>query len=219
MPYCYASNIKAAKILGIILAILYGLGIVYAFKKPFTPYTLQSLQYRPNWEFYRPTAFEFSNIFSIITGFLGVASTSILAYGAFTRNSKAMQIYIYSTILMIILFIAEAIWAVVDFFDVPTPDHLSKLEEIFKQKMCDDEYGSDVNRYQICLDTQTNNWRLLNDVHKTAGPIAQMALIFVVVIAVVQIIFIIWTIFVAKNAKKEIEAEKQDKNIELNWIY
>ena len=123
---------------------------------------------------------------------------------------------------MIILFIVEAIWAVVDFFDVPTTDHLSKLEEIFKQKMCDelrgvkDEYGSDGNRYQICLDGQTNNWRLLNDIHKTAGPIAQMALIFVVVIAVVQIIFIIWTIFVAKNAKKEIEAEKQDKNIELN---
>ena len=213
MPCCYASNIKAAKILGIILAILYGLGIVYALKKPFTPYTLQSLQYRPNWEFYRPSAFEFSNIFSIVTGFLGVASASILAYGAFTCNSKAMQIYIYSTILLIILFIVEAIWAVVDYFDVPTADHLSKLEEIFKQKMCD---GSDVNRYQICLDAQTNNFRLLNDAHKTAGPIAQTALIFVVVIAVVQIIFIIWTIFVAKNAKKEIEAEKQDKNIELN---
>jgi hypothetical protein len=40
---------------------------------------------------------------------------------------------------------------------------------------------------------------------QTAGPIG---LIFVVVIAVATILFDIWTIFVAKNAKKEIEAEK-----------
>jgi hypothetical protein len=184
MPCCCASNIKAAKILGIVLAVIYGLGIVWDFTK----------------------AFEFSNIFSIVNGFLGVASASILAYGAHTRNSKAMLIYIYSTILMIILFIVGASWGVVDFFNVPTPDSLSKLQEQTNQKACNEYRGT--SNYQVCLDLVDDQFDQLNDALKTAGPIATAALIFVVVIAVVTIIFDIWTIFVAKNAKKEIEAEK-----------
>jgi lysylphosphatidylglycerol synthetase-like protein (DUF2156 family) len=152
MPCCCASNIKAAKILGIILAVLYGLGIVYDFTKPLTK----------------------GDIFSIVTGFLGVASASILAYAAFTRNSKAMLIYIYSTILMIILTIAGAIWVVVEVFNY---DHY---------EFSGHNDGTD-------------------DALKTAKPIG---LIIVVVIAIASILFDIWTIFVAKNAKKEIEAEK-----------
>ena len=46
-------------------------------------------------------------IFSIITGFLGLVSASILAYGAHTRNAKAMLIYIGSAILIIISFIIQ----------------------------------------------------------------------------------------------------------------
>ena len=166
MPCCCASNIKAAKILGIILAVLYGLGIVYDFTKPLTK----------------------GDIFSIVTGFLGVASASILAYAAFTRNSKAMLIYIYSTILMIILTIAGAIWVVVEVFNY---DHYESSGQWHGQYR-----GYKHGRV---------HYDGTDDALKTARPIG---IIIVVVIAVASILFDIWTIFVAKNAKKEIEAEK-----------
>ena len=192
MPCCCASNIKAAKILGIILAVLYGLGIVYDFTKPLTK----------------------GDIFSIVTGFLGVASASILAYAAFTRNSKAMQIYIYSTILMIILTIAGAIWVVVEVFNVVNSDEIANAKEELLNEACNQFRGT--SNYQVCFDTPyyligintdtvDNEFDKITDALKTAGPIG---LIIVVVIAVASILFDIWTIFVAKNAKKEIEAEK-----------
>ena len=125
MPCCCSSNIKAAKILGIILAVLYGLGIVYDFTNPLTK----------------------GNIFSIVSGFLGLASALILAYGGFTCNSKAMQIYIYSTIFLIILFIALAIWAVVEVFNgINSVD--AKVELI--KETCN-EYRGTSNNYQECL--------------------------------------------------------------------
>merc|ERR1712008_596984 len=181
MPCCCASNIKAAKILGIILAVLYGLGIVYDFTKPLTK----------------------GDIFSIVTGFLGMASASILAYGGFTRNSKAMQIYIYTTILMIILTIAGAIWVVVEAFNVVNSDEIANAKEELINEACNQYRGT--SNYQECLDTVDNEFDKITDALKTAGPIG---LIIVVVIAVASILFDIWTIFVAKNAKKEIEAEK-----------
>merc|ERR1712086_1016067 len=181
MPCCCASNIKAAKILGIILAVLYGLGIVYDFTKPFSK----------------------EAIYSIVTGFLGVASASILAYGGFTRNSKAMQIYIYSTIFMIILIIAGAIWGVVEFFNVLNSDKIANAKEELIKEACNQFRGT--SDYQVCLDTVDNEFDKIEDALNTAGPIG---LIFIVVIAVASILFDIWTIFVAKNAKKEIEAEK-----------
>jgi len=176
MPCCCASNIKAAKILGIILAVLYGLGVVYDFTKPLTK----------------------GDIFSIVSGLLGVASALILAYGGFTRNSKAMQIYIYSTIFVIILFIAGAIWVVVEVFN----EIANEKEELINET-CNEYRGT--SNYQVCLSTVNNQFDKIDDVLQTAGPIG---LIFVVVIAVATILFDIWTIFVAKNAKKEIEAEK-----------
>jgi len=175
MPCCCASNIKAAKILGIILAVLYGLGIVYDFTKPLTK----------------------GDIFSLVSGFLGVASALILAYGGFTRNSKAMQIYIYSTIFLIILFIAGAVWGVVEFFNLVNSDEIANAKEELINETCNEYRGT--SNYQVCLSTVNNVFL------QTAGPIG---LIFVVVIAVATILFDIWTIFVAKNAKKEIEAEK-----------
>merc|ERR1712086_273365 len=181
MPCCCASNIKAAKILGIILAVLYGIGIVYDFTKPLTK----------------------GDIFSIVTGFLGVASASILAYAAFTRNSKAMLIYIYSTILMIILTIAGAIWVVVEVFNVVNSDEIANAKEELINEACNQYRGT--SNYQECLDLVDNEFDKITDALKTAGPIG---LIIVVVIAVASILFDIWTIFVAKNAKKEIEAEK-----------
>jgi len=181
MPCCCSSNIKAAKILGIILAVICGLGIVWDFTK---------------------ISKGISNevIFSLITGFLGLASASILAYGGFTRNSKAMQIYIYSTIFMIILFIAGAVWVVVDFFNLSNSDEFASVKEEAINEACNEYRGT--SDHQFCLDTIRNT---INDVVKTAG---STGLIVLVVIAVVQILFDIWTIFVAKNAKKEIEAEK-----------
>ena len=139
MPCCCASNIKAAFVIGIVLAVLYALDILFLFK--------------------------YGNIFSIVTGFLGVASASILAYGAHTRNSNAMLIYIGSTIIMIILFIVMIIIGVVAL--------------------------------------------------KIAGP--PIGLIIVVVISVLSIMFDIWTMFVAKNAKKEIEAEEWFHCFQAIW--
>merc|ERR1712228_485626 len=181
MPCCCSSNIKAAKILGIILAVLYGLGVVYDFTKPLT----------------------YGNIFSIVSGCLGVASALILAYGGFTRNSKAMQIYIYSTIFLIILFIAGAIWAVVTVFNVVNSDEIANAKEELINETCNEYRGT--SNYQVCLNAVNNEFDKIDDVLQTAGPIG---LIFVVVIAVATILFDIWTIFVAKNAKKEIEAER-----------
>ena len=172
MPCCCATNIKAAFVIGNVLAVLYVLDILYLFK--------------------------YGNIFSIVTGFLGLASTSILAYGAHTRNSKAMLIYMGSTIIMIILFIVGTIIGVIESFIADY--NLSKLQEQANQKACNQYRGT--SNYQVCLDDEFDK---IDDAVKTAG---STGLIIVVVIDVVQILFDIWTIFVAKNAKKEIEAEK-----------
>merc|ERR1712076_46483 len=142
-------------------------------------------------------------IFSLITGILGVASALILAYGGFTRNSKAMQIYIYSTIFLILLFIAGAIWAVVTVFNVINSGEIANAKEELINETCNEYRGT--SNYQVCLNAVNNEFDKLDDVLQTAGPIG---LIFVVVIAVATIVFDIWTIFVAKNAKKEIEAER-----------
>merc|ERR1712183_763853 len=59
-----------------------------------------------------------------------MASALILAYGGFFRNSKAMQIYIYSTIFLVIIFIAGAIWAVVEVFNVINSSSLAPLPSL-----------------------------------------------------------------------------------------
>ena len=187
MPCCCASNIKAAKILGIILAILNALSIVYVLTQPLTK----------------------ENIFSIITGFLGLASASILAYGAFARNSKAMLIYIYSTIVVITLFIVEGVIRVVGFFNVANSDEVASAKEEAVKEACNEFRGT--SNYQFCLDTVGDR---LNDALKIAGPIG---IIIVVVIIVLFIMFYIWTIFVAKNAKKEIEDEKWFHSTQATW--
>ena len=93
MPCCCASNVKAAYVIGIILAVLYALGIIFSFKKLNNGITFES------------TFDIIISTFDIIIGFLGLVSASILAYGAHTRNSKAMIIYMVSAVLIIILFI------------------------------------------------------------------------------------------------------------------
>jgi hypothetical protein len=165
MPCCCASNIKAAFVIGIVLAVLNILNIAISFYD--------------------------TKIFSIITGFLGLVSASILAYGAHTRNAKAMLIYIGSAILIIILFIVETVL------------------DIVEVEACNDFQGT--NQTDI-IDWGTNNQTDTNLICSIAagadGAVGKGIVIFAVVVAVGVIIFDIWTIIVAKNAKKEIEDGK-----------
>merc|ERR1711971_885332 len=154
MPCCCASNIKAAFVIGIVLAVLYALNVAISFYG--------------------------TNIFSIITGVLGLVTASILAYGAHTRNAKAMLIYIGSAILIIILFIIETVLGIVEV------------------EACNDFQGTNQNdTNHICSIAAGGD-----------GIVGKSFVVFAVVYAVGVIIFDIWTIIVAKNAKKEIEDGK-----------
>ena len=128
MPYCCASNVKAAFVNSIILAVLYIMAIVGLFYFWIT-----------------------FNIILIITGFLGLVSASILAYGAHTGNSKAVQIYKVSAILMIILFIVETILVI-----VTLPDFRRSMEYLaweLGKKKCKDFQGTNLfsSNHQGCF--------------------------------------------------------------------
>merc|ERR1711971_498649 len=151
MPCCCASNIKAAFVIGIVLAVLYALNVAISFYG--------------------------TNIFSIITGVLGLVTASILAYGAHTRNAKAMLIYIGSAILIIILFIVETVLGIVEV------------------EACNDFQGTN--------QTDTNDYHICSIAAGAGGAVGKGIVVFAVVYAVGVIIFDIWTIIVAKNAKKE----------------
>ena len=167
MPCCCASNIKAAFVIGIVLAVLYALNVAISFYV--------------------------TNIFSIITGVLGLVTASILAYGAHTRNAKAMLIYIGSAILIIILFIVETVL------------------QIVAVQACNDFQGT--NQTDIFdWGTNQNDTNIHDNICSIAagadGAVGKGVVVFAVVYAVGVIIFDIWTIIVAKNAKKEIEDGK-----------
>ena len=100
---------------------------------------------------------------------------------------------------MIILFIAGAVWGIVEFFNLGNSDEFASVKKEAINEACSFYRGT--SDHQFCLDTVNNT---INDVVKTAG---STTLVIGVVIAVLSILFDIWTIFVAKNAKKEIEAE------------
>jgi hypothetical protein len=104
---------------------------------------------------------------------------------------------------MIILFIAGAVWGVVEFFNLSNSVNLSQLQEQANQRTCNQYRGT--SNYQVCLDLVDDQFDKIDEALETAGPIG---LIVIVVFAVLCILFDIWTIFVAKNAKKEIEAER-----------
>merc|ERR1719266_573943 len=82
-------------------------------------------------------------------------------------------------------------------------DEIANAKEELINETCNEYRGT--SNYQVCLNAVNNEFDKIDDALQTAGPIS---LIFVVVIAVATIVFDIWTIFVAKNAKKEIEAER-----------
>ena len=163
MPYCCASNVKAAFVIGVILAVSFSIDTIYYFT--------------------------IGDIFHIISGFVGLMSASVLVYGAHTRNSKAMLIYMGSAILVIILSIVGAVIGIVKFFgEAPGAQNLSKI----KKEACKKYSGT--NDYQVCLD---------------AAQVGGMVGVVVgALITVGFVVFLIWAIFVAKNAKKEIEAEQ-----------
>jgi len=159
MPCCCASNIKAAKIIGIILAVLYALNAIFSITMVDT--------------------------FEIITCCLGLVSASILAFGAHTRNSRAMLIYMGGAILIIILNIVGAVLTI-----------KSSVSEA-----CSDFRGTNQTD---AFDLGTTNQTDISDYQVCGTAFVG----FAVVIGVGFILFDIWTIIVAKNAKKEIEDGK-----------
>ena len=163
MPYCCASNVKAAFVIGVILAVSMAIDTIYYFT--------------------------IGDIFQIISGFVGLMSASVLVYGAHTRNSKAMLIYMGSAILVIILSIVGSVIGIVKFLgEAPGAENLSKIAK----EACKTYSGT--NKYQVCLDAA-----------EVGG---MVGVVFGSLIAVGFVVFLIWAIFVAKNAKKEIEAEQ-----------
>ena len=128
-----------------------------------------------------------------ILGVLNFVNALFLSYGAHTRKANAMLIYKRFTILNIIVLIFETAFGVIGVFLIfKNKDTISK----FKTEVCEEFRGT--NNYQDCLKTG-------DDDLKARGTIG---IIYITVITVGVIIFDIWTIIVAKNAKKEIEAEQ-----------
>ena len=121
---------------------------------------------------------------------MGAVGAGVLAYGAHTRNSKAMLIYMRSATIFIIAFIIRVVWAITS--DINWNNIYKKTE-----KACEKFRGT--NDYHDCLDTVNAATKF----GETAG------YIIFIIFAVVVIIFYIWTIIVAKKAKKEIEAEAE----------
>jgi hypothetical protein len=188
MPTLYASNIKAAFILGIILAVLSLVDIILLvssgtlYKNPkIFPWTLAG---------YGVSTFE------IITGVLVIVSALILIYGAYTRNSKAMQIYMGSAILAIILMIVATV-LMIKVFCVVNEFNNDMFKEL--KKACKDPSAQNhpsFSYYQGCLDFGMGLYK---------GNKETILGIFGILITVGVIIFDIWTVIVAKNAKKEME--------------
>ena len=183
MPTLYASNIKAAFIQGIILAVLSLFdtillvfsGTLYKSPKIF-PWALAE--------------------YEIITGFLVIVSALILIYGAYTRNSKVMQIYMVSAILVIILMIVSTVLLIKVFCGVNEfeNDMSKKVKEACKDPSAQNHPS--FSDYQGCLDFGMGLYK--SNKETVAG-------IFGIIITVGVIIFDIWTVIVAKNAKKEME--------------
>ena len=124
-------------------------------------------------------------LFAIWTNCLGLVTASILAYGAHTRNSSAMLIYMGGAILIIILNIVGA---------------------VLRIKSSVSEAWSDLRGTN---QTDTFDWGTTNQTDISHYQVCGTAFVgFAVVIGVGFILFDIWSITVAKNAKKEIEDEK-----------
>ena len=175
MTCCCTSNVKAAFVNSVLLAVLYTLKII--------------------------GSYYFWITFGIITGFLDLVSASILAYGAHTRDSKAMQIYKVSAILMIILFIVETILVI-----VTLPDFRRSMEYLaweLGKKKCKDFQGT--NDHQVCLNT----------IHDTVEATGTVTIVVFLLFVVGFTISNIWTIFVANNAKLEIEDKQRGESQQL----
>ena len=124
-------------------------------------------------------------------------SVSILVYGAHTHNSKAMQIYKASGILMIILFIVKTILAIVNLSD------FRGLVAKISEEKCKDLHGT--NNHQVCLNT----------VHDNVETARTVTIVVFVPYVVGFTIFNILTILVANNAKLEIEDKQRGESQQL----
>ena len=170
-------------LLGIILAALSLLDISLLFY-------CMSHRYLDNSMYYSWSTFE------IITGFLALVSALILIYGAYTRNSKVMQIYMGSAILVIILMIVSTVLLIKVFCGVNEfeNDMSKKVKEACKDPSAQNHPS--FSDYQGCLDFGMGLYK--SNKETVAG-------IFGIIITVGVIIFDIWTVIVAKNVKKEME--------------
>ena len=129
---------------------------------------------------------------------MGAVGAGVLAYGAHTRNSKAMLIYMRSATIFIISFIIRVVWAITS---------ASNRNNIYKKtkKACEEFRGT--NDYHDCLDAVNDAKIWIHPYFTKFGETA--GYIIFTIFAVGVIIFYIWTIIVAKKAKKEIEAEAE----------
>ena len=130
MPCCWAKNIDAAFVLGIVLAVL-------------------------------SLTFCFNGSDGIFSGIIGVIMNCILIFGAHTRNSTAILVWMILAILSCIGL------AIICFLGIIAIDHIM---------------GSGAGEEQFVV--------------------ATVLIVFMIGIILVQI----WTIIVAKDARKEIEA-------------
>ena len=133
---------------------------------------------------------------------MGAVVAGVLAYGAHTRNSKAMLIYMRSATIFTIAFIIRAVWAITS---VINKNNIYKKTE----KACEELRGT--NDYKDCLDAvndAANAAKIWIFPYFTKFGETSGYIIFAI-FAVGVIIFYIWTIIVAKKAKKEIEAEAE----------
>ena len=137
MPCCCATNVKAALVLGIVLAVLSLLG-----------------------------CFNGSN--GIINGIIGVVIHCVLVFGAHTRNSTAILVWMVLAILSCIGYAILAVLGVI---------------------------------------------AIVHAGEAGAGGDAVSVLVVFIVFMVGIILFQIWTIIVAKNARKEIEAGEYEFEI------
>ena len=169
-------------LLGIILAALSLLDISLLFY-------CMSHRYLDNSMYYSWSTFE------IITGFLALVSALILIYGAYTRNSKVMQIYMGSAFLVIILMSVAMVLLVKQFCHLIEYDNdmSKKVEEACKDPSAQNHPS--FSDYQGCLDFGMGLYKDNKEI----------VVFFGILINVGVIIFDIWTVFVAKNAKKEME--------------
>ena len=166
MPCCCAKNVKAAFVLGIVLAVFKS--FLYCLPFFFVPSEDQEGTIVPG----------------IIIGIIYVMINCFLIFGAHKRHSTAILVWMVLAILELCIL---AILAMAVVFNL-------------KLLMIDDGWKAD---------SGISSFLLLSLINQGVLSMAGIVAIYIVFFSV-YIILLIWTIILAKNAKKEIEADGSD---------